>query len=148
MQTACTPDGRFAFASLYDTKEVVRYEMSSGALVRIPLPADAQGPVQIYPSPYSASLYVCDQGVLLDRPASNKLYVVDVQDAAVIGTVDVGMGAHGVVVSEDGERAFVTNIVDGTVSVVDTVAQQVVETITVGAKPNGVSHLHVGGGMP
>lgn len=148
VQTACTPDGRYVFVTLYDTKEVVRLDVQTQALTRIALPAEAQGPVQAYPSPDSTRLYVADQGVLLDRPASNKLYVIDVESAAVTGSVDVGQGAHGVVVEEGGARAFVTNLVEGTVSVVDTASLTTAATIEVGEAPNGISCWHADGGMP
>lgn len=148
VQTACTPDQRYVFVTLYDTKEVVRLDVDTQELVRIALPAEAQGPVQSYPSPDGTRLYVADQGVLLDRPASNKLYVIDVEAATVTGSVDVGQGAHGVVVEAGGARAFVTNLVDGTVSVVDTDSLTVTDTIEVGEGPNGISCWHADGGMP
>lgn len=148
VQTACTPDGKFVFVSLYDTKEVVRYEIDTQKLVRIALPAESQGPVQLYPSPDSTTLWVCDQGMLEGRPASNKLYRIAVTEAQVTGSVDVGTGAHGVVVSDDGALAYVTNVSDDSVSVVDTLAMTAVATIPVGAKPNGISHWHSSGGMP
>lgn len=148
VQTACTPDGKFVFASLYDTKEVVRYEIDTKKLERIALPAGSEGPVQLYPSPDSATLWVCNQGMLEGRPASNKLYAVDVAARKVSGTVEVGSGAHGVVVSDDGALAYVTNLGDDSVSVVDTASLKVVATVPVGTKPNGISHWHRSGGMP
>jgi YVTN family beta-propeller protein len=148
VQTACTPDGRFVFVSLYDTKEVVRYEIATGALTRIALPPESQGPVQLYPSPDSKLVWVCDQGILDGRPASNELFRIAVDAATVTGTVRVGQGAHGVVVSDDGALAYVTNVADATVSVVDTAALSTIATIPVGDKPNGISHWHGSGGMP
>ena len=65
VQTAVTRDGKFVFASLYDTKEVIRYDLQSGEIKRIPLPADAQGPIQLYATPDSKLLYVADQGELM-----------------------------------------------------------------------------------
>ncbi|MCC7537159.1 MAG: hypothetical protein IT379_13135 [Deltaproteobacteria bacterium] len=148
VQTACSPDGRFAFVSLYDTREVVRLETSSLTVERTSLPDGSQGPVQLYPSPDGRRLYVCDQGNLLGRPPSNRLYELDVESMSVVATIEVGRGAHGVVVSDDGAYAYVTNIVDGTVSVVDTETRSVWATLDVGEAPNGVSHWHVTGGMP
>ncbi|MCK6533182.1 MAG: YncE family protein [Polyangiaceae bacterium] len=66
----------------------------------------------------------------------------------VTGKVEVGQGAHGVVLSDDGALAYVTNLAANTVSVVDTAKMQAVATIDVGTKPNGISHWHVSGGMP
>lgn len=51
-------------------------------------------------------------------------------------------------VSEDGAFAYVSNIADRSVSVVDTAARRAVATIEVGDKPNGIAHWHVSGGMP
>jgi len=147
VQVACALSGRYVFASLYDTREVVRLEVATGALIRIALPAGAQGPVQLYSRP-DGRLYVCDQGLLLDRPASNKLFEIDAQTATVTATIEVGRGAHGVVVSDDGMTAFVTNVADNTVTVVDTAARRAVATVAVGEAPNGISHWHVTGGMP
>lgn len=148
VQTACAANGKYVFVSLYDTKEVVRYEIDTKQLTRIALPAEAQGPVQLYPSPDSKTLWVCDQGVLLGRPASNILFAVDVEGALVTGQAEVGQGAHGVVLSDDGALAYVTNLTANTVSVVDTAKLVSVATIDVGTKPNGISHWHVSGGMP
>lgn len=148
VQVACTMDGKFAFASLYDTREVIRFDRATGAIARIALPADAQGPVQLYPMPDSHRLLVCDQGLLMNRPASNRLFEIDIAKASVTATIQVGNGAHGVVVSEDGAWAYVTNTTDNSLSVVDTAARRVQATIPVGRAPNGVSHFHVNGGMP
>ena len=148
VQSACTRDGRWAFATLYDTREVVRIDVATHAVTRIALPAGAQGPVQLYPAPDSKRVYVCDQGTLMDRPASNRLYEIDVAKAEVTATITVGQGAHGVVVSEDARRAYVTNLLDDTVSVVDTAERAEVAVIPVGHKPNGIAHWHVTGGMP
>ena len=104
--------------------------------------------MRIKSSPDGATMYVCDQGLLLDRPASNRLYEIDVASATIAATITVGMGAHGVVVSDDGSRAYVTNIADRSVSVVDTLGRRVVTTIGVGDRPNGIAHWHVSGGMP
>lgn len=42
-------------------------------------------------------------------------------------------------VSVDGTRAFITNIEDGTVSVIDTTTQKKIDTIKVGKVPNGIT---------
>ncbi len=147
VQTACALGGRYVFASLYDTREVVRLEVATGALTRIALPAGAQGPVQLYAAP-DGRLFVCDQGLLLDRPASNKLFEIDARAATVTATIEVGRGAHGVVLSDDAQMAFVTNTAEDTVSVVDLAARRSVATISVGDAPNGIAHWHVTGGMP
>ena len=60
-------------------------------------------------------------------------------------TVQTGPGAHGVVVDGDGKYAFVTNIYDNTVSVLDARSAKVVATVPVGRAPNGISITPSGG---
>ena len=148
VQTAVTQDMKFVFASLYDSKEVVRYDLQNGQIKRIPLPAGAQGPIQLYATPDSRLLYVADQGELMERPVSNKVFVIDISDAKVINTITVGNKAHGVVVSKDGKTVFVTNSIDNTVSVIDVATQKVTRTVSVGKGPNGISYWFETGGMP
>lgn len=148
VQTAITQNEKFVFASLYDTKEVVRYDVQSGQITRIPLPTEAQGPIQLYATPDSKFLYVADQGELMERPVSNKVFVIDISNAKVISTIDVGNKAHGVVVSKDGKTVYVTNSIDNTVSIIDIATQKVTGTAPVGKSPNGISYWFETGGMP
>jgi YVTN family beta-propeller protein len=148
VQTAVSPNGKYVFASLYDTKEVVRYNLQTQVLDRIALPATAQGPIQLYPSPDGKKLFVCDQGVLLSRRVSDKVFVIDIEKATVVNTITVGNASHGVVVSRDGKTAYSTNTNDGTVSVIDVASEKVVGTIPVGLTPNGISYRYETGGMP
>ena len=102
----------------------------------------------MYALPDSRLLYVADQGELMERPVSNKVFVIDIANAKVIGTVTVGNKAHGVVVSQDGKTAYVTNSIDNTVSVLDVATQKLTRTIPVGKGPNGISYWFETGGMP
>lgn len=147
-QVAVTRDDKFIFISLYDTKEVIQYDLKNGQLNRIPLPTTAQGPIQLYATPDSKLLYVADQGELLGRPVSNEVYVIDIPNAKVISTIKVGNKAHGVVVGNDGKSVYVTNTIDNTVSVIDVASQKVIHTIPVGKGPNGISYWFETGGMP
>lgn len=148
VQAAVTPDGKYAFVSLYDTKEVVRYDLESGELVRIGLPLSSLGPIQLYSTPDSKQLLICDQGGLNGDPWSDKVHFIDVEKASMIATVTVKSGAHGVVVSNDGRFAFVTNLNDDSVSVIDNVSKTIVATVPVGDSPNGIGYWWKTGGMP
>ncbi|MFN0176469.1 MAG: YncE family protein [Saprospiraceae bacterium] len=148
VQTAVTPDGKFVFGSVYDTKEILRYDLENGQSSLIALPSDAQGPLQMYPSPDSKWLLVCDQGMLDGRPASNKVYFIDIAAAAVVHTLEVGNAAHGVVVDNHGEKAFVTNTLGNSVSIIDLSSRSILSTISVGKSPNGISYWFPTGGMP
>lgn len=57
----------------------------------------------------------------------------------LLDSVETGKGAHGVVVSNDGKRSFISNIVDSTVSVIDTATHKVIKSIKVGDGPNGIT---------
>lgn len=148
IQTAVTRNGKYVFISLYDTREVIRYELASGQTTRISLPSSAQGPMQIYPTPDNTQLFVCDQGVLDGRPASNEVYIIDIENATVNTTIKVGRAAHGVVISNDGKTAYVTNSADYSVSVIDVATRKVKNNIMVGISPNGISYWFGTGGMP
>lgn len=146
-QTAVTQDGNFVLVTLYDTKEVIRYEIQSQQLKRIPLPDGSQGPIQSYPTPDSKLLFVADQGFLLNKPVSDKVYVIDIASAKVIGTIKVGNRAHGVVISKDGKTAYVTNQQDNTVSEIDVATLKETRRFPVGKTPNGLSYWFKVGGM-
>jgi len=102
----------------------------------------------LYATPDSKLLFVADQGELMERPVSNKVFVIDISNAKVITTIVVGNKAHGVVVSKDGTTVYVTNSIDNTVSIIDVATQKVTATIPVGKGPNGISFWYKTGGMP
>jgi YVTN family beta-propeller protein len=60
-----------------------------------------------------------------------------------VATILVGFGPNGVAVTPDGTRAYVTNTIDGTVSVISTASNKVVATIPVGNFPLAVSFATV-----
>lgn len=152
VQTAVSPDGQNVYVSLYDTKEVVRINISSLTVTRLALPSSAQGPIQLYPTPNSSMLYVCDQGGLMSRPTNNKVYVIDLASFSINDSITAGNKVHGVVVDDMGARAYVTNTADNTVSVIDVGTGDVLATIGVGMEPNGIACWHKMGsdyaGMP
>jgi YVTN family beta-propeller protein len=64
----------------------------------------------------------------------------DTYPNAVISTIPVGKGPYGkIAITPDGELAYVSNYGDGTVSVIKTSDNSVMDTIAVGGKPFGVS---------
>jgi len=148
VQSAVTKDGRFVFSSLYDQKAILKYEVASGITHIIPLPASSEGPIQIYPTPDGSKLFICDQGLLLSRPASNKVFVLDVASETITNTIIAGNAVHGVVVSRDGKTVYVSNSGDNTVSVIDVASMTVFKTIPVGLNPNGIAYWSNLGGQP
>lgn len=61
-----------------------------------------------------------------------------------VATITTGKGAHGVVVSDDGKHAFVTNTENDSVSVIDTATQKVINTIKVGKRSNSITFRSAG----
>ena len=84
----------------------------------------------------------------MDRPASNKVFVIDISTAKFTNSIPVGNKAHGVVVSKDGKTVYVTNSIDNTVSIIDAATEKVTRTVSVGKGPNGISYWFKTGGMP
>ena len=65
--------------------------------------------------------------------------IIETADSSVARPIVTGKGAHGVVVSDDGPRAFVSNIEDGTVSIIDVETRKLLQNVKVGDGPNGGS---------
>jgi YVTN family beta-propeller protein len=57
----------------------------------------------------------------------------------VTATVKVGNFPHGVAVTPDGTKVYVTNAGDSTVSVIDTTTNTVTTTMHIGKRPVGVA---------
>jgi YVTN family beta-propeller protein len=84
----------------------------------------------------------------LAAPSASEVWVtapkrglVEVRNAtgAVLKTVSTGAGAHGLAFSADGTRAYVSNLDDDSVSVIDRATMTVKARIPVGSKPNGMT---------
>lgn len=140
VQTAITPDGKKVFVSLYDTKKIAVYSAEDKSVKEINLPEDSRGPLQLYPTPDSRFMYVADQGYYFKQPEGSVVYKIDIQTGKLLATIPAGKAPHGVVVSEDGKYVFVSNLVGGDVSVIDTASDTEVSKIRVGKEPNGISY--------
>lgn len=139
VQTAVTPDGMYAFSSVYDTKQIAWINRGNNEQGLISLPEGSRGPVQIYSTPDSRYLYVADQGYYFEQPTGNLVYRIDIGRKAVDQTITAGSAPHGIVVSQDGTRAYVTNLLGDDVSIIDTNTNKEISKIPVGDMPNGIS---------
>lgn len=84
----------------------------------------------------------------------NELWVTDATNGAVVyfvrtnnlwtkgGSIKTGAGAHAVVFSNDGLKAYITNQGADNVSVIDVSNRTVITSIPVGKKPNGLLLRH------
>ncbi|MDX2089689.1 MAG: YncE family protein [Kofleriaceae bacterium] len=69
---------------------------------------------------------------------NGKLVFLRASDGMKLGELATGAGAHAIAFSGDGAKAYVTNQLANSVAVVDIASKIVSETVTVGAKPNGI----------
>jgi YVTN family beta-propeller protein len=65
--------------------------------------------------------------------------VLDTAQNKVVGTIAVPKGPHGLVVTPDGRKVYVSSDGASTVSVIDTATDRVVASIEVGANPHGLA---------
>lgn len=140
VQTAVTPDGQYAAASVFDERSVAIYNTSTENVEYAALPDDAKGPLQLYATPDSRYVYVVDQGYEFNQPNGNKLHKIDLLDRSIVQTVEVGTAPHGAVVSPDGKFTYVTNLVSNDVSIVDNQSGKELVKVPTSEKPNGISY--------
>lgn len=95
------------------------------------------GPIRVFVTPDNWYLLVANQGTT-DTP-STTVSIIDTAKVAVVQTVDTGKGAHGVTIDSYGRHAYITNIYENDVVILDLAEQRIVTTIPVGAEPNGIS---------
>src|SRR5262249_45632093 len=69
----------------------------------------------------------------------NAIAVLDTSSRQVVRKIPVPNGPHGLVVTPDGARVFVSSDGASTVSVIDTSTDQVVDTVEVGTTPHGLA---------
>lgn len=139
VQTAATPDGKYALSSVYEPAGIAVYDFATKENRFIPLPSEAKGPVQIYSSADSQKVYIADQGVYFGKEAGSMIYELSLQDMRMARSIPAGKAPHGVVVSADNSRLYVTNLESDDVSVVDLQNGREIARIPVGDAPNGIS---------
>ena len=90
------------------------------------------GPIQIPVHPQNQYLYIPDM-------RNSVVHKVDIDSFTLVNDISVGKGAHGIAFSKDGARAYVTNTWENAVAVIDLKTENVIKTIPVGVKPNGIA---------
>jgi YVTN family beta-propeller protein len=75
---------------------------------------------------------------MIANSGANSVTVYDVQRHELLATVPVGRHPVGVAFAPDGEQAYVTNLLSGTVSVISSFTFKVVDTVRVARHPMGV----------
>ena len=92
-------------------------------------------PTDLVATPDGYSLLVANYG----KGKWGRLDVLDLQRKRVTQTIKVGVKPLAVVTSESGDKAYVANSAENTISVVSLEVYKVLETITVGDGPNGLA---------
>ncbi len=115
-----TADGRTALFSCEFASKMIVLDVASRTVVRtIALTQVPNGkPQDVKLSPDGKTFYVADMN-------ANGVYLIDGQAQGVQTFVPTGSMAHGLYVSRDSSRLFVTNRGEGSVSVIDLATRQV-----------------------
>jgi YVTN family beta-propeller protein len=135
VQVGFSPDGKFVYFSLNGENAVGKLDVATRQVVaKVNVGA---GPIQVYVTPDSRYVLAANQGTQ-DDP-STTVSIIETEGFTVVGTVESGPGAHGVVIDPSGQFAYISNIYGDNVAVLDIANQQVIATIPSGAGPNGIS---------
>ena len=113
-----SPDGRTAIASCEFDGSLLRIDMTPGAekvLARIVV---GGMPQDVKLSPDGSIYYVADM-------KKNGVHVIDGSGFKEIGFLPTGKGAHGLYPSRDGTKLYVSNRMEGSVSVIDFATRRV-----------------------
>lgn len=132
--TAIAPNGVTVLATLKGEDALVLYDTGDGKIDKISI---GKGPAQVFVQSDGMYAFVANEGT--EESPSNTVSKVNLGTKTVEATIEVGKGAHGVVVSDDNKYVYVTNIYDATVSVIDNATNKVIATIPVDEKPNGIT---------
>jgi Uncharacterized conserved protein len=95
------------------------------------------GPIQVFVTPDNRYVLAANQGTK-EKP-STTVSIIDTASFFVIGTVEAGKGAHGVVIDPSSRYAYISNIYGNDIAVLDIPAKKVVKTIPSGDGPNGIT---------
>lgn len=134
VQVGFTRDGGKVYVSLRDANRVAVIDTATREVTgRIEV---GPNPIQMIATPDGRQVYVANQGT--EAAPNDTVSVIDTATGKVAKTLKTAPGAHGVSVSADGAFVFVTNTADDSVSVIDVARQEVVGSVPVGDRPNGI----------
>jgi YVTN family beta-propeller protein len=85
------------------------------------------------------SVFAAGPKVYVGNFKDNTVSVIDTDASAVVATVPVAAGPHGMVISPDSSTVYVSGDGASTVSVFDTASDRVAHTIEVGKAPHGLA---------
>ncbi|WP_243240436.1 YncE family protein [Clostridium cibarium] len=133
--TAITKDNTKLLVTLNSENALAVVDLATDNVTKITVD---QGPAQVYIQNNNKFAFVANQGT--ESNPSNTISKIDLSTNKVVSTIEVGEGAHGIVVSGDNKFVYITNMYDNTVSVVDNSKDKVIAIIPVGKTPNGITY--------
>lgn len=134
-QVGFSPDGKFIYVSLNAENAVAKIDVVKRTLLG--KTEVGSGPIQVFVSPNGKYLLVANQGTK-EKP-STSVSIIATKTFSVIKTVETGKGAHGIVIDPSSRYAYITNIFENSVAVLDLTTMKVVAIVPTGIKPNGIS---------
>ncbi len=125
-------DGSHAFVSAELSRHVAIIDTATWQRVDQIVVSDTALPMGLAVTEDASTLYVANGR---ERTVSS----IDLEQATVTGTVEVGTRPWGLALSPDESRLFTANGPSNDISVIDTATMTVIATIAVGASPWGVA---------
>lgn len=132
--TGVTSDGKTLLVTLNAENAVAIVDLATEQVEKVPV---GKGPAQVYIQSDDKYAFVANQGT--ESAPSNSISKIDLSTKKVVATIETGKGAHGIVTSTDNQFVYVTNMFENTVSVIDNEKNEVITTIPVEEKPNGIT---------
>ncbi|MEA9358478.1 beta-propeller fold lactonase family protein [Bacteriovorax sp. PP10] len=136
VQVGFSPDGKYAYVSLNAENVLAKIDVSSKKTIA--KVAVGVGPIQVFVSPNNKYILVANQGT--EQNPSTTTSIVDIKTFTVVKTVNTGKGAHGVVIESLSRFAYITNMYENTIAILDLKTLKIVASTPTGIKPNGISY--------
>jgi len=136
-EAATSPDGRFVLSSNYGTRD----EPGSTLTLIDVSAAKAIRTIDLgeYRRPHGVQWLADGRRALVTAEDNQAVLVVDVEAAKVVGAIDTDQEvSHMLVITPDGNRAFVANIGSGSVTVIDLVESKRIKTLKTGEGAEGI----------
>ena len=132
--TGVTKDGKTLAVTLNAENAMAIVDLSTDKVEKIDV---GIGPAQVYVQADGQYAYVANQGTK-ENP-SRTVTKIDLIDKKAVATIETGDGAHGLITSPDSKLLYVTNMFEDSLSVIDNEKNQVINTISTGVQPNGIT---------
>jgi YVTN family beta-propeller protein len=116
-----TADGRYALVSCEFAGSMILVDLDTERIVQTIALAPGAMPQDVKLSPDGRTFYVADM-------ANNGVWVIDAQTMKIVEFVLTGAGAHGLYPSRDGKLLYVSNRMDGSISVLSFATRRPVMT--------------------